>query len=694
MPPKSQSQRRVTQSQTESVYELGVQGRKTGLTLAERPRDENGMEAFDDLFSSPEKDVTEARVNGANGRNDAESDEEQEMEIDDESQMGPATIMKQRQSRPSLPRARSPIKTHLQSPARQNPHLGPTSSPTRGSYVAAPERDTPKSVNRRLDFSKSAENRMRPPVNGQPKVNGVKGRNEKLTKGRARASEPVDEEPIVRKKQNQRRHKPQPEPEPEPEEDEEEEQEPEESMQILDAGDDEVDHVDEEEQEERDETPIEPEPEVDDEEPEPEPEPVPESPPIPQPKAAKRRGRKPKSPVAPVEEEEPSEVEPAPVQPAQIEAEDEPVKKRRGRPARSSQSKDEIEPTKTSPKRGRPKRSSGASVEGESQEQEDNEQERETKRQRTGSKENKASSSSKATATTKEKGKPGRRRKSSGVGVDEPVVQRGPPLPRSRGLVINRSEEDVNSMHTTRSGRLSFKPVEFWRGEHPVFDKGGQHVFEDKGGHFVMPTIKGVLRTAEPAVTAPRKRRGRPAGNSKGGPGQSVWARRRARGSDAIIEEEEEIERDEWEFEPGRIAGDCLNWRPEYEGMPVDDDDVEVAEEELAISEAAIQLKDIKDATFRFAKTLTMPFFGSGVVDMPPGSEKRTKNSRKMQMVFFVHQGSVEVTVASTEFRIGKGGMWFVPRGNHYSIANNTERPARIFFAQGCEMVAQEETDE
>lgn len=57
--------------------------RKTGLTLAERPRDENGMEAFDDLFSSPEKDVHEGAVNGTNRRNHAESDEEQDMEIDD-----------------------------------------------------------------------------------------------------------------------------------------------------------------------------------------------------------------------------------------------------------------------------------------------------------------------------------------------------------------------------------------------------------------------------------------------------------------------------------------------------------------------------------------------------------------------------------------------------------------------------------
>ncbi|KAI1780453.1 Mif2/CENP-C like-domain-containing protein [Hypoxylon cercidicola] len=678
MPPKSQSQRRITQSQAETVYELGVQGRKTGLTLAERPRDENGMEAFDDLFSSPEKDVHEVAVNGTNGRNQPETDDEQDMEIDDASQMGPATIMKQRQSRPSLPRARSPIKTHLQSPARQNPHLGPTSSPSRGSIVAPPDHGTPKAVNRRLDFSKSAENRIHPPVNGHSKVNGVKARNGKLSNGRARPSYSAEEEPVVRKKQSKRRQQ-----EEEPEEEEEENQE--ESMQILDAGDDEVDHVDEEEQEERDETPVEPEPEEEVQE-----ESIQESPPIQQPKAAKRRGRKPKLPVT-QEEEEPSELEPASAPPAEVEVDEEPVKKRRGRPGRAAKPKEEAEPKKKSPKRGRPSRSSEASVE-EAQEQEDNEEERQTKRQRTEENETRATESN-ATATKEKKGKPGRKRKSSGVGVvDSPVVQRGPPLPKSRGLVINRQEEDADKMRTTRSGRLSYRPIEFWKGEQTVFDTGKPQVFEDKGGRFVMPTVKGILRTNTVANAPPRRRRGRPPVDKR--QHQSVWADRRARRSDAIAEAEEEeaIERDDWEFEPGRIAGDCLFWRPETDGQ-VDEDSLEVAEEELAISEAAIQMKDIKDATFRFAKTLTLPFFGSGVVDMPPGSEKRTKNSRKMQMVFFVHAGSVEVTVASTEFRIAKGGMWFVPRGNHYSIANNTERPARIFFAQGCEMIAQKEEE-
>lgn len=76
-------------------------------------------------------------------------------------------------------------------------------------------------------------------------------------------------------------------------------------------------------------------------------------------------------------------------------------------------------------------------------------------------------------------------------------------------------------------------------------------------------------------------------------------------------------------------------------------------------------MRDINGADFRFAKTLTLPFFGSGMVDLPPGGVKRVKNSRKMQMVFFVFYGRVTVDLGSPmqSFSIGKGGMWQVPRG-------------------------------
>ncbi|OTA94046.1 hypothetical protein M434DRAFT_395120 [Hypoxylon sp. CO27-5] len=656
MPPK-QAHRRITQSQSqnEAVFELGVAGRKTGLTIEERQRDEHGFEDVSGLFSSPEKDinnVTANGINGANGRNNAESDEEQTMEIDDESQMGPATTMKQRQTRPSLPRARSPIKTNLKSPARQNPHIGLTSSPTRGSVLTAREPNPSKSVNRRLDFSQgSSQNRLKPAVNGHSKANGVKGRNGKLTNGRAHSSDSEEEDAILQGRRGQ------------PQE-EETEEEPEESMQVIDAGGDDVDYG----EDQQDDLSEEPEPEVEEVEEEPvqKPEPV---------QQAKRRGRKAKAPVVEEEEREASPAE----EPSREEAEDEPPrKKQRGRPAKNSSPKEESERPTKSTKRRRSGRNSGGSANEEQeqeQEQEDNvEEERGTKRQRSEKKETKPSSS-KPTAT-KDKGKPGRKRKSSGIGVDEPVVQRGPPLPKGRGLVALRREEEEDNMRTTRSGRLSYRPLQFWKGEQVLHDSSTQDVFEDKGQYFVMPKVKGVVRTSE--ETPPRRRR----------PGRPSKQKGRAARHSVIMEEE--VERDDWENDPGRIVGECVFWNPDQEAQD-DDGEVEVVEEELAISEAAIQLKDIRDATFRFAKTLTTPFFGSGIVDMPPGSEKRTKNSRKMQMVFFVHTGSVDVKVAQTEFRIAKGGMWFVPRGNHYSITNNSDRPSRIFFAQGCEMVAQPE---
>ena len=92
---------------------------------------------------------------------------------------------------------------------------------------------------------------------------------------------------------------------------------------------------------------------------------------------------------------------------------------------------------------------------------------------------------------------------------------------------------------------------------------------------------------------------------------------------------------------------------------------------DVAYASEAIEMRDINNADFRFAKTLTLPFFGSGMVDLPPGGEKRVKNSRKMQMVFFVFYGRVTVDLGTPmqRFGIGKGGMWQVPRGEFLHLA-------------------------
>lgn len=331
----------------------------------------------------------------------------------------------------------------------------------------------------------------------------------------------------------------------------------------------------------------------------------------------------------------------------ELPAEDEPVRRKRGRSAKDAPQSGLEGPVRSSKRKaGRDSTDGG----GESAEAED----RGSKRPRTEAKE-KAKEKAKADAPAEPaaaKGKRGRKRKSSGAGVDSPsvIIQKGPPLPKSRGLVTMRREAAGPGARYTRSGRFSTKPLAWWKNERYEYDEENEEVFDDKKNKFKMPTIKDVVRV-ESVEEGPRERR---RGGKRSGP-----ARRRV----ADVDEEDE-EREEWEEDPGHITGEVLYWYPQYElEPPMAEDNVEVVEEELAVSAAAVQFKDVKDGTFRFAKSLSLPFFGSGIVELPPGSEKRPKNARKMQMVFFVHYGNVQVTVAETTFRIGKGGMWFVPRG-------------------------------
>lgn len=84
---------------------------------------------------------------------------------------------------------------------------------------------------------------------------------------------------------------------------------------------------------------------------------------------------------------------------------------------------------------------------------------------------------------------------------------------------------------------------------------------------------------------------------------------------------------------------------------------------DIAFASKSIVVRDVQGSAFRYAKIMTMDFFGSGMVEIPPQGYKRSKNSRKNQMVFFVHEGKVTIDVAGMTFGLTKGGVWQVPRG-------------------------------
>ncbi|KAH8770122.1 cupin domain-containing protein [Diaporthe sp. PMI_573] len=625
MAPRPSAQRR-SNAQSEAFHDLGVRGRKTGVFLKDTgARDEHGMQPLDDIFSSPEKESQ----NGTEDDDDDESDEEP-MDIDETTGPAPSAFMNGSRFPPA--RARSPPKTNMQSPAKRNPHLGHSSSPIRGSVVR-PSDDASSSPRparppqRKLDF------KNKPSL---PKTNGIngKGKAAATTNGHVSPAEEADEE--------------------EPQLDDE-------SMAILDGGDDHAE--DDEEASVEDDDATEPA-DVEEEEP-------------PAPPAAKRKGRPKKA--APVEEAEDApeetveeQVEEEPIMQS-VEADAEPPRtgKKRGRPSKNKAAE---EATAGQPTKKKAKRVSDVAGDetGESSQQNSGRKRGRPKATKAGGENDTTIPAKKPTVPKQKQAK--KHRVSTGVGdTSLAEVPRGPPLPKSRGLMISRRETPGGL--TTRSGRTSIRPIQYWKNERVELDD--DEVFDDGKQHIRLPRIKEIVRYDEPEVehkTASRRKAGRPAAGKKG----------KRRGYDS---EEDELE--PWEENADSISGEVVVWQPEHElNPPGPDEQIEVAEEQLAVSAGAIVTREIRNATFKFAKTLSTPFFGAGVVDLPPHSEKKPKNARKMHMAFFVFSGRVQVTVADTTFSIGKGGMWFVPRGNYYSIENGHDLPARIMFSQGCEVLS------
>lgn len=258
-------------------------------------------------------------------------------------------------------------------------------------------------------------------------------------------------------------------------------------------------------------------------------------------------------------------------------------------------------------------------------------------------------------------------------------IARRPPLPKSRGLLINRPtasrherpDDPDSSMRRTRSGRTSFKPLAYWRNERVEFDRGEAEdtfVGRKRIGRFVLPSVSGIVRVDEPEVEVKRAgagRRGRRKSTAAAAGGKRGRRKSGAAGynGDDYDESGAHAPAEVWELDPGTVTGEVVVWQPEYEfSPPAPNDIINVIDKQLAISSAAIKTTEVVGGEFRYAKVFSEGFIGAGVVDLPPGAVKRLKNSRKVFMIFFVHAGRVLVTVQETSFRISRGGIFIVPR--------------------------------
>lgn len=241
--------------------------------------------------------------------------------------------------------------------------------------------------------------------------------------------------------------------------------------------------------------------------------------------------------------------------------------------------------------------------------------------------------------------------------VVENYAQRSGPL-KGRSLYILKRENpsDTSATHT-RSGRVSVRPLAYWRNERCVFGDGEAA----EGQRFPLSTIKEVIRTedAEPDQQKKGKRASR----------KSKKKKQREESSD-----EEDEEADIWEKE-GVLHGYVPKWDPKAQASTSEeevlgktsrfdsfasraDDDLDIA-----YAPSGIETREVKDSTFRFAKLLSSSFIGSGVVELPPEGVKKPKNSKKMHMVFYVCHGRVQVDISGVQFSAGKGCVFQVPRG-------------------------------
>ena len=239
---------------------------------------------------------------------------------------------------------------------------------------------------------------------------------------------------------------------------------------------------------------------------------------------------------------------------------------------------------------------------------------------------------------------------------DKPSALRARSASRSRFNPRSETPANDNGALLTRSGRHSIKPLATWRGE--------RFVFGDRTTNS-LPGIKEIVRVDEVIEERPSKK--------------YRYKKSQPRAQPQLTEvEEDDEEKDDWERDAGIMLANVMDWDTST-GKFIEDNTWEQGVfpcevyskmisnhvSEVAYSFDAIEMRDINGADFKFAKTLTLDFFGSGMVDLPPGGAKRVKNSRKMQMVFFVFYGRVEVSMGTPlkTFSIGKGGQWQVPRG-------------------------------
>ena len=132
------------------------------------------------------------------------------------------------------------------------------------------------------------------------------------------------------------------------------------------------------------------------------------------------------------------------------------------------------------------------------------------------------------------------------------------------------------------------------------------------------------------------------------------------------------------DHEPVPAESEVLNYKTKEEEV-----------QRIVVTPDMLNPRTVGAGDYRFQKVFSEgDFLASGVLVLPKGAKKPSKNSHQSAMIFVVLSGQVEVQVHKTTFIIAQGSQFFVPRGNQYRIDNISNRESRLFFCHGKEIPA------
>ena len=249
---------------------------------------------------------------------------------------------------------------------------------------------------------------------------------------------------------------------------------------------------------------------------------------------------------------------------------------------------------------------------------------------------------------------------------------RARPNPPKSLYILRRETPADDGVTLTRSGRVSFKPLAYWRNEQCVYGGSPSGFGLKDGARFPLNSIKEIIRTEE--VVEPLGKKKSKKGKGRRSRSKSKAAEAESSGSESD-EEGIDPEAEPWETEVGTLRGRVSVWDAEVQQPIEEEEEIDIAYAPAAIETSVVNVKSGSGPSFKYAKLLGNKFMGVGLVDLEPGGIKRPKNSRKMHMSFFVVKGRVTVNVGPaggeetgswSRFSIGKGGFWQVPRGKSY----------------------------